>query len=220
MRVSRIFSTINSHQNIALVWSDQQFIALCSKCIFKSYNKHACKCLIKKIKPCLIKKQLHGKFLYLFWSVSAIRINLRTNMLTYKIIDISTYVDIKNHIAHYKLSCWHIYHVSIRWDRFLQRYKNYLKGEIHGNFNVIILKITISKLTDVFKMRVHFKGNAQFLFLCNPPKSDVSQVACITFFQVTQKILTKDIFHWLKVIIEILSFPQIISMRKTTTQFF
>ena len=218
MRVSGIFSTINSHQNIALVWSDQQFTALCSKCILKSYNKHACKCLIKKIKPCLIKKQLHGKFLYLFWSVSAIRINLRTNMSTYEIIDISTYVDIKNHIAHYKLSCWHINHVSIRWDRFLQRYN--LKGEIHGNFNVIILKITILKLTDVFKMRVHFKGNAQFLFLCDPPKSGVSQVACITFLQVTQKILTKDIFHWLKVIIEILSFPQIISMRKTTTQFF
>ena len=85
---------------------------------------------------------------------------------------------------------------------------------------MIILKITILKLTDVFKMRVHFKGNAQFLFLCNPPKLDVSQVACITFFQVTQKILTKDIFHWLKVIIEILSFPQIISMKKQPLSFF
>ena len=31
-----------------------------------------------------------------------------------------------------------------------------------------------------------FKGNAQFLFLCNPPKSGALQ-ACITFLQITQK---------------------------------
>ena len=66
---------------------------------------------------------------------------------------------------------------------------------------------------------VNLKGNAQFLFLCNPQKSGVSQV-CITFLQVTQKILTKDIMHWLEVITEILSFLQISSVRKTTTQFF
>ena len=58
----------------------------------------------------------------------------------------------------------------------------------------------------------------QFLFLCNLPKSDASQV-CITFLQVTQKILTKDIFRCLEVITEILSFLQIFSVRKTTTQF-
>ena len=34
-----------------------------------------------------------------------------------------------------------------------------------------------------------FKGNAQFLFLCNPQKSGASRV-CITFPQITQKILT------------------------------
>ena len=40
---------------------------------------------------------------------------------------------------------------------------------------------------------LNIKGNAQFLFLCNPQKSGASQV-CITFLQVTQKILTKDTF--------------------------
>ena len=53
----------------------------------------------------------------------------------------------------------------------------------------------------------------QFILLCNPPKSDASRV-CITFLQITQKILTKDIFHWLKLITEILSFLQISSVKK------
>ena len=64
-----------------------------------------------------------------------------------------------------------------------------------------------------------FKGNARFLLLLKPPKSDASQV-CITFLQVTQKILTKDIFHWLELITEILSFLQTFSVRKITTRFF
>ena len=64
-----------------------------------------------------------------------------------------------------------------------------------------------------------FKGNVQFLLLCKPPKSCTPQV-CITFLQVTQKILTKDIFHWLELITEILSFLQTFSVRKTTTRFF
>ena len=63
------------------------------------------------------------------------------------------------------------------------------------------------------------KGNPQFIFLCNPQKSGASR-ACITFAQITQKILTKDIINWLELITEILSFLQIFSMRKTTTQFF
>ena len=46
---------------------------------------------------------------------------------------------------------------------------------------------------------LHFKGNVQFLFLCNPPRLSASQV-CITFLQVTKKILTKK--------------------KKTTTKFF
>ena len=61
------------------------------------------------------------------------------------------------------------------------------------------------------------KENAQFIFLCNPQKSGASRVF-ITFLQITQKILTKDIFHWLELITEILSFLQIFSVRKTTTQ--
>ena len=65
----------------------------------------------------------------------------------------------------------------------------------------------------------HFKGNAQFIFLCNPQKSGASRV-CITFLQITQKILTKDIFHWLELITEIQLFLQIFSVRKTTTQLF
>ena len=61
-------------------------------------------------------------------------------------------------------------------------------------------------------------GNAQFIFFCNPPKSGASQV-CITSLQITlKKILTKDIFQWLELITEILSFLQIFSVRKTTTQ--
>ena len=43
---------------------------------------------------------------------------------------------------------------------------------------------------------------------------------CITFLQIIQKILTKDIFHWLELITEILSFLKIFSLRKTTTQLF
>ena len=64
-----------------------------------------------------------------------------------------------------------------------------------------------------------FKGNAQFMFLCNPHKSGALQV-CITFLQITQKILTKDIFHWLELISKILSFLQIFSVRKTTILLF
>ena len=41
-----------------------------------------------------------------------------------------------------------------------------------------------------------FKGNAQFILSCNPQKSGASRV-WITFLQITPKILTKDIFHWL-----------------------
>ena len=53
--------------------------------------------------------------------------------------------------------------------------------------------------------------------MCNPPKSGTSPVF-ITFFQVTQKIRTKDIFHWLEVITEFLSFLQILSVRKNSAK--
>ena len=42
----------------------------------------------------------------------------------------------------------------------------------------------------------------------------------VTFLQITQKIATKDSFHCLVLITEILSFLQIFSVRKTTTQLF
>ena len=60
------------------------------------------------------------------------------------------------------------------------------------------------------------KGNAQFIYLCNPQKLRDSLV-CITFLQITQNVLTKGIFHWLEMITEILSFLKIFSVRKTTT---
>ena len=63
-----------------------------------------------------------------------------------------------------------------------------------------------------------FKGNAQFIFLCNPQKSRASRV-CITFPQKTQKILTKYLFHWLDLITEILSFLQIFSVKKQPLSF-
>ena len=68
-------------------------------------------------------------------------------------------------------------------------------------------------------LRNVFKGNTQFIFLFNPQKSGVSQVH-ITFLQLTQKIQTKDIFHWLELITEIFRFLQIFSVRETTTQLF
>ena len=62
------------------------------------------------------------------------------------------------------------------------------------------------------------------MFLCNLKKSGASRV-CITFLQITQKVLTKDISHWLEprklleLVTGILSFLQIFSVRKVTTQF-
>ena len=68
------------------------------------------------------------------------------------------------------------------------------------------------------------QGNAQFIFLCNAPpkrkKNQGLQECAFTFLQITQKILTKDIFHWLEQITETLSFLKIFSVRKTTTQLF
>ena len=57
------------------------------------------------------------------------------------------------------------------------------------------------------------------MFLCNPQKSSASRL-CITFLQITEKILTKDIFHWLELITEILSFLKLFSVRKTALGFF
>ena len=61
------------------------------------------------------------------------------------------------------------------------------------------------------------KETSNSYFCVTPPKSNVLRVS-ITFPQITQKILTKDIIHWLEPITEILSFLYIFSVRKTTTQ--
>ena len=63
-----------------------------------------------------------------------------------------------------------------------------------------------------------FKGNVQFVFLCYPQKSGPSK-AYITYPQITKKILTKDIIHWLELITEILSFLQIFSVRQLFSLF-
>ena len=57
------------------------------------------------------------------------------------------------------------------------------------------------------------------LIFTQTQKSGASLV-CIIFPEITQKILTTDIFHRLELITEILSFQQIFSLTKTTTQFF
>ena len=53
----------------------------------------------------------------------------------------------------------------------------------------------------------------------NSEKSGASRVY-ITFPQITQKILTRDIFPWLEMITEILGSLQVFSLKKTTTQLF
>ena len=63
---------------------------------------------------------------------------------------------------------------------------------------------SVNPSVNVFVFR-DLKGSAQFIFLCNPQKSGTSRIF-IAFLQVTQKTLTKDIFHWLEVITEILNF--------------
>ena len=77
--------------------------------------------------------------------------------------------------------------------------------------NFIIIGWVCSKMAEAFK------GNAQFIFLCNQKSAALRG---ITFLQITQKILTNNIFHWLEMIPEILSFLQIFSVRKTATPLF
>ena len=55
--------------------------------------------------------------------------------------------------------------------------------------------------------------------MCNPPKSSFS-LAYIALPQTTQKTLTKDMFHRIDLITEILSYLQILRVRKPITQFF
>ena len=55
--------------------------------------------------------------------------------------------------------------------------------------------------TNLIETQFSFKGNVQILFLCNPQKSGTSRVY-IPFPHITQKLLTKDIIHWLELITE------------------
>ena len=83
--------------------------------------------------------------------------------------------------------------------------------------NVVAAVKTLSMSAE--KLCKWLKGNAQILFLYKLPKSGASRVY-IALPQITPKILTKDIIHWLEMITEILCFLQIFSVRKTTTQFY
>ena len=115
----------------------------------------------------------------------------------------------------YKRYCCicHIYEAKYKKPAFskIRFFQFCLKYHIFASTKKI--KISPSRKSVFF----YLKENVQLIFLCNPQKSGASRV-CITFLQVTQKILTKDIFHWLELITEILSFLQIFSVRKTTTQ--
>ena len=50
------------------------------------------------------------------------------------------------------------------------------------------------------------------------PKNQALHEAASLFLKKKKKILSKDIFHWLELITKILSFLQILSMRKETTE--
>ena len=97
----------------------------------------------------------------------------------------------------------------------------FVKGVHHaGKFYINIagwLGITCYWSETIFV--ISLKRNAQFLSLCDPQKSGFWWV-CISFPQITRNILTKDIFYWLELITEILSFLQIFSVLKATTQLF
>ena len=117
----------------------------------------------------------------------------------------------------YKRYCCicHIYEAKYKKPAFskIRFFQFCLKYHIFASTKKI--KISPSRKSVFF----YLKENVQLIFLCNPQKSGASRV-CITFLQVTQKILTKDIFHWLELITEILSFLQTFSVRKTTSRFF
>ena len=63
------------------------------------------------------------------------------------------------------------------------------------------------------------KGNSQFIFLHNPPKSNASRFHT-KFPQKTKKILSTDTVYWLELITIILSILKIFSLKKTAVQFF
>ena len=64
-----------------------------------------------------------------------------------------------------------------------------------------------------------FFNSLQFLFLCNPQKSRASRVYT-TLPQITQKILTTDIIHWLELITVIMHFLRYSVWEKQRLSFF
>ena len=56
-------------------------------------------------------------------------------------------------------------------------------------------------------------------YFCVTPQKSYTSLVYIIFPQITKKILTKYMFHWMELITEILSFLQIFSVRNPTTQF-
>ena len=60
------------------------------------------------------------------------------------------------------------------------------------------------------------KGTRNSYFCANPKNQALHE----TFPQITQKILTEDIIHWLELITQILNLRHIFSVRKTTIQLF
>ena len=80
--------------------------------------------------------------------------------------------------------------------------------------NWALRKISFKKLHDpTVQLYKDLKGNMQFVFLCNPPKSGTSEV-CVIFTQITQKIPTKDKIYWLELITEILKLSTNIQCEK------
>ena len=85
---------------------------------------------------------------------------------------------------------------SVSWDNVWK--PKSIAFKIITNFHRKIPKNTwqisnISELMKWFNRKHKLKGNAQFIFLYNPQKLGASRVSN-TFPQMTQKILTKDIF--------------------------
>ena len=70
-----------------------------------------------------------------------------------------------------------------------------------------------------FSAGIAFKGNAQFLILCYSQTPSASSVYT-TFIRINKKIMTADMFHWLKLITVILSYVRIFNWKKTSTHIF
>ena len=90
----------------------------------------------------------------------------------------------------------------------LDHYIIYMENLYHSRIN--------SLNSESFSM---FFNSLQFLFLCNPQKSRASRVYT-TLPQITQKILTTDIIHWLELITAIMHFLRYSVWEKQRLSFF